>query len=147
MELGKLTKTMYPNTVALVIYIDGGPDHNCKHTSVKLGLLSLLLELDLDTMVVMQTAPTQSWGNHVERVMYVLNLGLQGVALARDELLGDNFEKDFKKCNGMSAVREVAKTYNKNIVEPTPVSELDVEGIDVISDEQREQEKEHVLMI
>jgi hypothetical protein len=47
----------------------------------------------------------------------------------------------------MGAVREVAKVYNKNIVEPTPVSELDVEGIDVISDEQREQEKEHLLMI
>ena len=140
-------KTMYPNAVALVVYTDGGPDHNCKHTSVRLGLLSLFLELDLDTMVVMWTAPTQSLGNPVERVMSVLNLGLQGVALARDELLGGNFEKDFKKCNGMGAVREVAKAYKKNIVEPTPVSELDVEGIGVIGNEQREQEKEHLWMI
>ena len=146
-ELGKLMKTMYPNAVALVIYTDGGPDHNCKHTSVRLGLLSLFLELDLDTMVVMRTAPTQSWGNPVERVMSVLNLGLQGVALARDELIGEDFEKDFHKCNGMGAVREVAKAYKKNVVEPAPVSELGVEGIDVIGEEQREQEKERLLMI
>jgi hypothetical protein len=79
--------------------------------------------------------------------MSSLNLGLQGVALARDELIGGNFEKDFKKCNGMSAVREVAKAYKKNIAVPAPVSDLDVEGIDVISDERREQEKEHLLMI
>ena len=76
-ELGKLMKTMFTNAVAIVMYTDGGPDHNCKNTSVRLGLLALFLELDLDTIVVMRTAPTQSWGNHVERVMPVLNLGLK----------------------------------------------------------------------
>jgi hypothetical protein len=79
-------KKMFPNVVAVVMYTDGEPDHNCKHISVRLGLLALFLELNLDTMVVMRTAPTQSWGNPVERVMHVLNLGLQGVALARDEM-------------------------------------------------------------
>jgi len=48
--------------------------------------LALFLELDMDTMVVMQTAPTQSWANPVERFMSVLNLGLKGVALAREEM-------------------------------------------------------------
>ena len=77
---------MYLNAVAMIIYTDGGPDHNNKHTSVRLGLLALFLDLDLDTMVVMRTAPTQSWANPVERVMSALNLGLQGVALARCEM-------------------------------------------------------------
>ena len=76
-ELGRLLKKMYPNAVAVVMYTDGGPDHNCKHMLLSLGLLALFLELDLDTIVVMRTAPTQSWGNHVERVMPVLNLGLK----------------------------------------------------------------------
>jgi ABC-type transporter Mla maintaining outer membrane lipid asymmetry permease subunit MlaE len=33
-ELGRQLKTMYPNAVAIIIFTDGGPDHNCKHTSV-----------------------------------------------------------------------------------------------------------------
>ena len=55
------------------------------------GLLALFLELVLDTMVVMRTAPTHSWANPVERVMSVLNLGLQGVALSR-EVMDEEFE-------------------------------------------------------
>jgi hypothetical protein len=72
--------------------------------------LALFLALDLDTMVVMRTAPTQSWANHVERVMSVLNLGLQGVALAWD-MMDEDFEKAFKKCNGMAVVRKAAEAY------------------------------------
>ena len=59
-ELDRLMKKTFPNVVAVVMYTDGGPDHNCKHTSFRLGLLALFLKLDLDTMVVMRTAPTQS---------------------------------------------------------------------------------------
>jgi hypothetical protein len=114
---------MFPNVVAVVMYTDGGPDHNCKHTSVRMGLLlALFLELDLDTMVVMRTAPTQSWGNPVERVMSVLNLGLQGVALVRDEMT-EVYEKEFKKCNSMSSVRKVAEEYEVTLVERIEVTE------------------------
>ena len=104
-ELGMMMKKIFLNTVAPFAYTDGGPDHNKKHQSVRLGLVSLYMELHLDTMVVKRTAPTQSWGNPIERVMYVLNLGLQGVALARHELVGVTFEKNFKKCKGMGPVR------------------------------------------
>ena len=85
-ELGMLIKKMYPFAAALIMFTYCGPDHNNKHTSVRLGLLSSFLELDLDTMVVMRTTPTQSWANPVERGMSVLNLGLQGVSLARQEM-------------------------------------------------------------
>jgi hypothetical protein len=60
---------------------------------VRLGLLVLLLELDLDTMVVMRTVPAHSWGNFVERVMSVLNLSLRGFALAREEMIEEDYEK------------------------------------------------------
>ena len=82
----------------MIVYTDGGPVHNSKHTSVTLGLLASFLELDLDTMVVMRTTPTQSWANPVERLMSILKLGLQGVALARQEM-PEEYEKIFKKCN------------------------------------------------
>ena len=101
------------------MYTDGGLDHNCKHTSVRLGLLALFLELDLDMMVVMRTALTQSWANPVERGMSVLNLGLQGVALSR-EVMAEEYEQEFKKCNVMSAVRNVAKEFQKD---PTVIGE------------------------
>ncbi len=91
-----LIKKMYPSAVALIVFTYGGPYHNNKHTSVRLGLLDLLLELDMDTMVVMRTATTQSWAIPVEMVMSVLNLGLQGVALAREEMV-EEYEIEFKK--------------------------------------------------
>ena len=49
---------MYTNAAIMIICTDGGMDHNNKHTSVRLGLLALFLDLDLDTMVVMRSAPT-----------------------------------------------------------------------------------------
>jgi hypothetical protein len=140
-ELARLLKKMFPNTAAIVLYTDGGPDHNCKHISVRLGLLALFLELDLDTMVVMRTAPTQSWGNPVERVMSVLNLGLQGVALAREEMIEEVYEKQMKRCNGMSAVRKVAETHEQ-VVEMAPVMEGCAEGDDALLDEQRREQQE-----
>ena len=75
------------------------------------------MELDLDTtIVVMRTWPIQSWGNIVERVMSVLNLVLQGVALARQEMAED-YEKNFKKFNGMSSVMKVAPAHDVGDVE------------------------------
>jgi len=41
-------------------------------------------------------------------MMSVLNLGLQEVALAREELMEENYEMEMKSCNGMSVVRKVA---------------------------------------
>ena len=67
-ELARLLKKLFPNTTAVVLYTDEGPDNNCKHISVRFGLLLLFLKLDLDTMVVMRTAPTKSWSNPVERM-------------------------------------------------------------------------------
>ena len=109
-ELGMLMKKFYSYADALILFTDGGPDHNNKHTSVRLGLLALFLELDMATIVVIRTAPTQSWANPVERVMSVLNLGLHGVALAREEMV-EEYKTKFKKGNGMKVVRKLAQEY------------------------------------
>ena len=141
-ELARLMKKMFPDAVALIMYTDGGPDHNCKHTSVRCGLLALFLELDLDTMVVMRTAPTQSWANPVERIMSVLNLGLQGVALARDTM-PDEYEKDFKKCHGMTDVRNAANAYE---VELDPYAE-DNDMLHEFLHRQHEEEEELMSLL
>jgi hypothetical protein len=77
----------------------------------------------MDTMVVMRTAPTQSWANPVERVMSILNLGLQGVALAREEMVKE-YETEFKKCNGMNVVWNLAQEYMR--MTPTVAIEQEV---------------------
>jgi len=135
-ELGRRMKKMFPNAVAVVMYTDGEPHHNCKHMSVRLGLLALFLELDLDTMVAMRTTPTDRWGNPIERVMSVLNLGLQDVALARDEMDNDLYEKYSKKCNGMSVARKIAEAYEGVVVDDTTVVEKNLEGCVAMIDQQ-----------
>jgi hypothetical protein len=86
----------------------GDPDHNCKHDFMRLGFLPSFLELDLDIMLVMRITSTHSWDNLVKKVTSILNLGLQKVAIARHKM--PEYEKTFKKCNGMSAMRLFAET-------------------------------------
>ena len=143
-ELGRVMKKMFPDAFAVILYTDGGPDDNCKHISVRLGLLALFMELNLDTMVVMRTAPTQSWANPVERVMSVLNLGLQGVALARDTM-PDEYEKDFKKCLGMTDVRNAAKAHEIIEVGLDPDAEHD-EMLQVLAQRQHKEDEEMLLL-
>ena len=51
------------------------------HASVQLSLVALLLNLNFDILVAMRTCPTQSWTNVAERVMSILNIALQNIAL------------------------------------------------------------------
>lgn len=73
----------------LLVYSDGGPDHRCTYMSVKLSLISLFKELDLDILIALRTAPGNSWANPVERIMSIVNLGLQGVGVMRAKVSND----------------------------------------------------------
>src|SRR6266498_3633609 len=70
----------------LCLYTDGGPDHHCTYTRVQLSYICLFLALDLDYFVAVQTPPQHSWKNPVERIMLILNLGLQGIGLMRTKM-------------------------------------------------------------
>lgn len=65
----------------LLIYSDGGPDHRITFESVKLSLIVLFKQLDLDVLIAARTAPGHSWANPAERIMSLLNLAYQNVAL------------------------------------------------------------------
>ena len=67
----------------LFLYSDGGPDHRLTYLSVQVALISLFLKFDLDFFCVARTAPFHSWRNPVERIMSLLNLGLQCIGLVR----------------------------------------------------------------
>ena len=91
----------------LFIYSDGGPDHRLTYISVQLSLICLFLQLDLDFLCAARTAPYHSWRNPVERIMSILNMGLQCVGLARSEM-PEEFEKEVSKCNNLAELRKIA---------------------------------------
>lgn len=91
----------------LFLYTDGGPDHRLTYLSVQISLICLFLNLDLDFLCACRTAPYHIYKNPVERVMAILNLGLQCVALARAEM-PEEYEAEVKKCNNLNDIRKTA---------------------------------------
>ena len=71
-------------------------------------LIALFLKLDLDYLCVCRTAPFHWWKNPVERVMSVVNLGLQSVGLMRQQT-DEECEALITKCNSMEHLRQAAK--------------------------------------
>ena len=88
----------------LFLYTDGGPDHRITYLSVQVTLISVFLVADLDFLCACRTAPAQSWKNPVERVMSVLNLGLQSVGLMRKEC-SQSAEEALSNCNVLKQIR------------------------------------------
>ena len=76
--------------------------------SVQLSLVFLFLKLDLGFLCAGRTAPYHSWRNPVERVMAILNLGLQCVGLAREKM-PEEYEKEVAKCNNLTQLRKIAE--------------------------------------
>ena len=65
--------------------------------------------LNLDFLVAVQTAPNNSWLNPCERLMSILNLGLQCVSTTRQKCSAE-IETKLKSCNSMSAIRDAAES-------------------------------------
>jgi hypothetical protein len=96
------------NKPYLFLYTDGGPDHQVKFVKTQIALISLFLALDLDYLVAVRTPPGHSWKNPVERIMSILNLGLQCVDLMRQEMVGE-LEEIMSKCNNMNDIRKAVE--------------------------------------
>jgi hypothetical protein len=142
-KLGMLMKKNFPNSVALFIYADGGPDHNYKYIiSVRLGLLSLIMEFVLGIMVVVRMAPIPGWRNPIKRVMFGLNFWIARSRACQIRVASQHFDKESKKYNEMGDVREAADAHKKKVAEPPSVAKLDVEGIDALRNEQRQNKNE-----
>ena len=106
-ELHQTLQSFSFSKSVLFLYSDGGPDHRLTYVSVQLSLVCLFIKLDLDYLCAGRTAPYHSWRNPVERIMSVLNLGLQCIGLARDQM-PDEFEKEVEKCNNLTELRNIA---------------------------------------
>src|SRR5438128_5437329 len=107
-ELYNLLLTKETQLPILCLYTDGGPDHRLTYLRVQLSYIMIFLALDLDYFVAVRTPPSHSWKNPVERIMSVLNLGLQSVGLMQAEMekeLGDIISN----CSTMQEIREMAR--------------------------------------
>ena len=96
------------NKPYLFLYTDGGPDYQVKFVKIQITLISLFLALDLDYLVAVRTPPGHSWKNPVERIMSILNLGLQCISLIRQEM-DKEIEEIMSKCNSMNDIRKAAE--------------------------------------
>jgi len=96
----------------LCLYTDGGPDHRCNYGSVQIALICLFLSGNFDLLVAVRTAPNHSWTNPAERVMSTLNLGLQGVALKRDQMSSES-EALFDMANTLDEIRKKAQEFSE----------------------------------
>ena len=92
----------------LCLYTDGGSDHCCTYARVQLSYICLFIALDLDYFVAVRTPPQHSWKNPVERIMSILNLGLQSVGLMRTEMNNES-EKLMSKCGTMNKICKIAE--------------------------------------
>jgi hypothetical protein len=91
-----------------LIFSDGGPDHRVTYPSVKLSLISMFLLDNCDYVLAMRTAPHQSYRNWVERIMSILNLALQTIAIERQKMC-DEMEHIMKSLNTMASIRKAAE--------------------------------------
>ena len=109
------------NKSILLSYTDGGPDYrvmscHVMYVSTQLPLIALFLNLDLNLLCAAQTAPNQSWRNPVERMMSIIDLGLQSVGLMWKEMCSDA-EKALKNCNLLKQIHSAGEQYKKEVAE------------------------------
>ena len=110
----ELTKSFVVNSEdkkpVMIITNDGGPDHNIHHDRNKVALLAFFLKNDhILYLANFQMAANRSAFHPVEKLNCIVNLALNGVALAREELQDPNFEKILKSCNSMVDIRNGVK--------------------------------------
>ena len=79
-ELGSYEENDQP---IFVLYTDGGSDHRLTFISVKLALIAYFLKHDKDILIAVRTPSYNSWKDPAERIMSILNLGLNSVGLIR----------------------------------------------------------------
>ena len=92
----------------MFVYSDGGPDHRLTYLSVQLSLISVFLKFNHDFLCAARTAPCYSWQNPAERIMAIVNLGLQCVGLMRGEMSSEH-EIAVSRCNNLSQLRQLGE--------------------------------------
>ena len=113
-ELHSLLTTRLGDKSVLFLYTDGGPDHRLTYISVQLSLVALFVNLNLDFLCACRTPPYHSWKNPVERIMSIVNVGLQCVGIMRQEG-SEAFEAAIKTSNNLNQLRKSASSFQEEV--------------------------------
>ena len=81
---------------------------------VKCASIIIFKELNLGMYILARCAPGHSWINPAERIMSILNLGLQNVSLEHQQG-SEVTEKALKDCKSMNDIRKLAEKDMKNV--------------------------------
>ena len=95
--------------------IEGGPEHRVNFHSVKIPLILLFKELKLDSLVAIGTTPEHSYCNIVERIMSILNISIQNVALERDTFPSDEVIKKLKNHDDLRKHPEIKNNWQDSL--------------------------------
>lgn len=98
----------------MFLYTDGGPDHRTTYILTQLSPIALFLNLNLDYLCAVRTAPHNSWKNPVERMMSILNLGCQSIGLMRTQM-SEPAEAALKNCNSIALLRKAGEPFKDEI--------------------------------
>lgn len=102
--LAKILESSEDSKPFLLKFTDGGVDQRNTLEAVKIANICLFKDLNLDFLVHARCAPGQSFTNPAERVMSILNLGLQNVSL-ETKMCEKRIEDVLKSKNSMAEIR------------------------------------------
>ena len=106
-----------------LIYTDGGGDHRTTFISVQMAYLAHWLTKYLDCLIACRCPPLLSVTNPCERFMQTANIGLNGLALARDKM-SDTNEKEISKFSSKKKWRSAQKPNDDGKVGSLNICEL-----------------------
>ena len=106
-ENAKARERFGPVTPIIVHVHDGASDYNMTLGGALLAHLAEYVLTGADMVLSMRFCPYQSYNDPAERVMSLLNMGLQALALARSEMPAE-MEDFMKTCSSMADVRKLA---------------------------------------
>ena len=109
--LVKMLKEKDEKPHVLLKFSDGGTDQRNTLESVVCSLICVFKELDLDMLIAGRCAPGQSYTNPAERVMAILNIGLQNVAIERRPGSQETEKLIKSKAHSMKELRKLAEDH------------------------------------
>ena len=107
-ELYNIIKDSKNDKEIICMYTDGGPDHRVTYISVQISLIALFLKTNADMVMAVRTPPQHSWKDPAERIMSILNIGLQATGLMRDKVDDTYLEHKLKSASNMKEIRALA---------------------------------------
>jgi hypothetical protein len=92
----------------LIETTDGGADHKNVFLTNRAALAAVVDFFDMACAILFRNAPSGSWANPVERIMSILNMGLQNCSYERSRCSNNELESILRRAKSMAHLRELS---------------------------------------